>query len=115
MSNYIDYKNIIEWANREMLCDEVRFWITFKEVKREDLLIKFKRYNNSVVLCDSKDNLIRCVMFDSPYYTNRKLANIMNGYYFSMNDVGKCHVTVMYKDLARDVRYFSFECDINGN
>lgn len=108
MSNYIDYKNIVEWAKREMNCDSVTFLITFIEQDREDLIFTIKRWDNAISIIE-ENNLITNVFLDEYKYTNRKLSEYIK-YLYKMS--GECDITVIYKDLEHEEMYFEFKCDI---
>jgi hypothetical protein len=107
MKKFIDFKNIIEWSNREMLCDRVSFFITQRD-KKIDTNFDILRFENAIAIISEKRELIATIPMNDVFYTNRMLSAELK---HILKLSGDCHITVVYKDLARDVKCFEFNVD----
>lgn len=105
MSKKICFKSIVEWVHREHCCDKTDFFI--RDIENSDEKhIQLIRYNNCIAVLDGNTRNCLGNIYLNSEYTNKKVSNLIHNV-FSLKD-SKYHITVTYKDLARDLDCFEF-------
>ena len=105
MSKKICFKSIVEWAYKEHCCDKVDFFVGDIENGNEKH-IQLIRYNNCIAVLDGDTRNCLGTSYLNSNYTNKRMSSLLYSA-FSLKE-SKYHVTVTYKDLARDLDCFEF-------
>lgn len=113
MSKNICFKSVVEWAHREHYCNEVDFFLRDMKTNKEDHL-KLVRYNNSLIFVEGNTNdLVGTIDMYAGFYTNRVVSKYIH--FLLGLDGTKYHVTVTYRNLARELDCFEFTAGGNDD